>query len=223
MNYIEPQQIITRLPRAVRDMVSEQELISHIIVSYRELKLPQDVQYAQEIISSDTGSELIPDYYKQIKSVELIISCPDLKDCYDTKTVYFTGTHSDLCDDRVKCPGNCQLFYSIKDRTLILPSKNSDYLITYSTLYSDTLKIYEDETLIKYLVANTNYRVLEEKAFSGDINPQLMNQYLQMSEALYSKVRGELIMQTIRKHNHRLDTRPINFRTDELSTRYQSH
>ena len=47
MNYITPEEILTYLPKEVRESESKADLISYIIRGYRRLKLPQDKDYRE--------------------------------------------------------------------------------------------------------------------------------------------------------------------------------
>lgn len=223
INYTTPEEILTFLPKEIRQSESREDLISYIIRGYRRLKIPQDKDVRQQVLSTTTNTNIeIPDNYKQIISVQYIYPTDcHTNNCYETKTIYYDGLHSDLCGDKNKCTGNCQLTYSIRDRVLTLPHQG-EYLVTYNQLYSDNLLIFDDETLKEYLASWATYQVSYNRARTSDVQSNLLQFDFNIMNALYTKARGEAIMRTIQLANYQLDNKQLNLNYDEFNNRYFS-
>ena len=129
MNYTTPEEIITYLPKEIRESESKEELLSNIIRGYRRLKLPQSKRYKEDVITITTSNYSIPNTYRAIISVELIF---DNDGYYSSKQVYYSGLQNDLCADINIC-NNCELSYSIIENILRLPQEGM-YRIIYEVL-----------------------------------------------------------------------------------------
>lgn len=220
MTYTKPEEILTYLPRSIRNSVNEAELISYIIRGYRSLKIPQDKDLRENNIYTETTNYKIKDNIKQIHTVHYLHESEDVDRPYVFLPVFPSNTNSELCGDVRMCK-DCELTYSIKERTLRLP-KPGTYRIVYNQLFSDQLEIFNDEDVKQYLRYYAMHEVLLERVISSDPSAQAFPAVLQSMNALYSKARGAALLQSIKLDDHKLTLRPINLTQDELNHGYYS-
>lgn len=221
MNMTTPQEIVTYLPKEIRESENKQDLISYIIRGYRALKLPQDKQLVDKIIQLDnTTNYSIPDNIKNIQSIEYVHTTNDCEDCYQTTPIYPSEVINDLCSDTKRCT-TCGPQYSIVERTLRLPQPGT-YRIVYQQLFSDNLEIFDDEDLKNYLASYATFVVTYNRSRRGDASQNLLTFDQGIMNTLYTKARGAVIMRAIKLQDYRLNTQPIKLHYDEFNNRYYS-
>ena len=214
MKYITPEEIITYLPRNIRQSENKADLVSHIIRAYKSLEIPQDQNYIEDIIAVDNTNIPIPEKYDKVIAINYV-------EGEHVYAVYPTSLQSAKCGDVRRCR-ECDLTYSIINETLRLP-KSGTYIIIYNQLFSEQLRIFNDPVLIDYLKWQTIYNILFERALSSDITAQLLTHAQSNAAMLYPKARGSVIMKAIRLKEHTLNLTQINMNIDEFNKRYYTY
>jgi hypothetical protein len=157
-HYITPEEILTRLPRKIRQDEQRDDLIDYIINAYKDLEIPQDQDWRIETITLGEGktSWKIPSRLRTIKSVWF-------QDGDYMIPVYYQGTYSPYCKTCQVC-NSCDYVFSIEQNIVRFPFENTTYCIIYNQLYSDECLIVNNRHVINYIIAHVQHKLSYERA-----------------------------------------------------------
>lgn len=212
MMFTNAEEIITLLPKSIRESVPKADLISHIIVGYKQLQIPQDIKYEIKHIHPENHKYVIDENVTNLISVWMIED-----DKY--KQIFGNIIDSDLCRKCKQCK-SCEDTYSINYNILTLPKKDTGYCLLVTTFESDNLLIFNDPIIKEYLKYWVLSQELLDRSISGDVNINIYGNINQSMNVLYTKASGNALLRNIKLQNYIKDISNLNLTIDEFNYRF---
>jgi len=212
--FISIQSVLPRIPKAIRQYETREELISYMLTGYRELitGFDQETKKVVEDFTVKNHKLKLPERVKRIRGI--------MTKEHGNRVYYDGLTDSYLCPTCKKC-NTCELTFTNNDHLLTFSFKEDEVCILYETEIKKDgyIQIYNDESVKSYLMYYAVFMSLLNRSLSGDqISNSMYQEAKQMMNVLYTKAHGAIILRT--KALNRLDSDFLNFNIDEFSHRH---